>query len=114
MSQDNKPLPVPSVTLNEPERKNRPGSDSANSTNVTRTTSRNLGLGETKSRENPSDAIITCLRGTLKDSHEHGEKHVQLDVEFLDAVIATLDFRKVAYNELKEKFDGIKVRTYTT
>lgn len=120
LSQGNKPLPVPSISLNEPERKDEPerndepSVDSVNSINVPRKTSRNLGSGgEARPRENPSDAIVTCLRELLKDSQDHGEKQIQLEVEFLDAVIVTLDSRKVAYDELKENFDGIKVRMHT-
>jgi hypothetical protein len=32
-----------------------------------------------------------------------------LDVDLVEAVIATFDSRRVAYDEMKEKFDGIKV-----
>jgi hypothetical protein len=58
-----------------------------------------------------SDSVVTRLRELLKDSQEHDVHHVNLELDLVVAVLETLESRKMAYEDLKEKLDGVKVST---
>lgn len=69
--------------------------------------------GEATLRRDASDSITAQLRGIVKGSLEQGVKQLRLDVDFVETVIAALDSRKAAYDDLKERFDGMKVSPQT-
>lgn len=108
-SVEDKPLPVLNLPPNpiEPQQSNDQLTDPINGTHITVTDS---SSGETTVRHHASDPIAARLREAIKGSRDQGVKQIRLDVELIEAAIATLDSSKVAYDELKEKFDGMKVR----
>ncbi|KXN90650.1 Beta-chimaerin [Leucoagaricus sp. SymC.cos] len=73
-----------------------------------RITVADLSSGETTLRQNASDPVLLRLREAFKGPREQGGKQIHLDVDLVEAVIGTLESRKTAYDDLKEKFDGMK------
>jgi len=65
-----------------------------------------LQITESGSSEN---SLISQLHGIIKGSREQGVKQIQLDVDFVENVAMTLESRKTVCDDLKEKFDGMKV-----
>lgn len=53
--------------------------------------------------------LISQLHGIVQGSREQGVKQIQLDVDFVENVVVTLESRKTVCDDLKEKFDGMKV-----
>ncbi|KAJ3571769.1 hypothetical protein NP233_g3538 [Leucocoprinus birnbaumii] len=106
-SEKNKPLPAlnppaddvePQTTINEKLKV-------ADSTRITVT---DFSSGETTPRHDALDLLINKLRGIAKGSREQGLQQIPLAVDFVEALISTVDSKKAAYDELKEKFDGMK------
>lgn len=52
--------------------------------------------------------LISQLHGIVQGSREQGVKQIQLDVDFVENVVVTLESRKTVCDDLKEKFDGMK------
>ncbi|KAF9452345.1 RhoGAP-domain-containing protein [Macrolepiota fuliginosa MF-IS2] len=105
-SAENGPLPALNPPPNPIERK--PSKDELKPTNDSQTTIAESSPGQPTPRRSGPDSIAEQLREAFKGSQEHGAKQIRLDVDFVEAIIATLDSRKAAYGELKEKFDGMK------
>ncbi|EKM80911.1 hypothetical protein AGABI1DRAFT_119462 [Agaricus bisporus var. burnettii JB137-S8] len=65
------------------------------------TTANGHQTGKTGEHTTPNSRV-------LKDSRDHGMQHINLEIDFVVAVLETLDSRKMVYEDLKEKFDGVK------
>jgi len=98
LSSENKPLPTLNLSLDDVEAISTISepSQSVDGLHVTES-----GLGE--------NSLISQLHGLIKGSREQGVKRIQLDVDFVEDVAMTLESRKTVCDDLKEKFDGMKV-----
>jgi len=96
-SSENKPLPGLNLSLDDVE---------AISVGELSKSVNGLHITESGSGEN---SLISQLHGIIKDSREQGIKQIQLDVDFVENVAMTLESRETVCDDLKEKFDGMKV-----
>lgn len=81
--------------------------DSTSSTRITLT-----GPGSsvaTVLRHDSTDAVTRRLREMVQDVKEHGTSHLQLETEFAETILETLESRKKEITGLKSKVDGMKV-----
>jgi hypothetical protein len=60
-------------------------------------------------KDNTTDTITSSLQQEIADAKERGAQQLQLDLAFVEAILTTLESRKTQFNELKNRFDGIKV-----
>jgi len=97
-SSENKPLPTLNLSLDDVEAISV-SSEPSKSVN-------GLHITESDSDEN---SLISQLHGIIKGSREQGIKQIQLDVDFVENVAMTLESRETVCDDLKEKFDGMKV-----
>lgn len=63
-------------------------------------------------KHDTTDTITLSLREAITNAEEHGAHQLRLDCAFAEVIIATLEYRKVQFDELKNRFDGIKVSHY--
>lgn len=107
-SSENKPLPALNLPSDDAELKTTISETlkSADDTRITVTGS--SSGGETTLRHDAWDSLVAQLRGIVMGSREQGVQQIQLGVDFMETLIASLDSKKTAYADLKEKLDGMK------
>ena len=87
---------------------------SINSLNTSRNRTR-VALAEPRSSVAPTfnrdttEIVSLRLQEAMVNAREHGIEYLELDVAFVDVIVASLESRKAQLNELKTRFDGIKV-----
>ncbi|KAF9461310.1 hypothetical protein BDZ94DRAFT_1264138 [Collybia nuda] len=66
------------------------------------------GATSTVTLRHDTDIVSLRLHEVITDARERGAQQVKLDMDFIEAILATLETRKVENQRLKNKFDGIK------
>lgn len=61
-------------------------------------------------RHDITDIVALRLHEVITDARERGAQQVKLDMGFIEAILTTLESRKTEYQQLKNKFDGMKVQ----
>jgi hypothetical protein len=63
----------------------------------------------TRLKHDTADTITLGLQEAIVDARERGAQQLKLDLAFVEVILTTLESRKIQFNELKNRFDGIKV-----
>ena len=56
-----------------------------------------------------SDSVLGQLREAINSAKEKGARQLQVDINFVDAVIDVIESRDVSFNQMKAKVDGMNV-----
>jgi len=100
-------VPLPPATSSKLNGSHRSASESVNSTRITLTepesnSPRVLG-GDT------AEIVVLRLQEALVDARERGAQQLKMDRTFVEAVFSMLESTKQEHEQLRNKFDGIKV-----
>ena len=58
---------------------------------------------------NTTDTLTLGLQEAIADANDRGVQQLHLDRAFVEAILTTLESRRTQFNELKSRFDGMKV-----